>query len=317
MGNIIRLSLEDKGSAIALFKTIINQGSGYREAMSIVATQPQAALAALQSIDAELSPQGAAKILEEVVSNAPDNASATKLVDEHLSKARQAELLAARSDLDSVAADIVSLDVVLQAMRKDLGENIEFDEYEGEDTETKPNSTPTPSQAGVLKQEDDEYEGVADRTKVLRATYVARSWARKLRDRADYQEILGARLVGQMTFLECLLIGLANDALRELNAFDEDAPDHHDAPMDQSMFGGLAEEENLISDEALEALGLDPDEAMDGLRELLENKRMLRFRQQEIAAVQAEREDKRQTAEKATAEAARDAAAQAADKVDF
>lgn len=295
---LIRLHLEDTVGALALFRTIINHGTGYREALQLVAERPDAALMALQNVQTELTPQGAAKILEEVVAVIPNTAAAVKHLNDHLSTARQVELLAARSDLDSGAAEIMDIAVILQAVHKDFGDSAKIQEEDESVTE------------------DGDGENVMDRSNLVRAAYVARSWARKLRHRADYQTILDAHMVEGFTFRECLLIVLANETLNDSLLRDEESPEEPDLPMDQSMFGGLADEERLVSDEAFEAVGLDADQAMGQLRDLLESKRLVRFRTTEIEAAQAEREETRQ-AQLATAEAARDTAAAAADKVEF
>ncbi len=291
---IIRQSLDDKSAVISLFRTVINQSAGYRQALQVIAERPEVALTMLQDAQYELSSQGAAKILEEVISGMDNDVQAAKFVKDHLSEARQIELLSARSDLDSVAASIADLNVVIEAIRKDLRDDATMEQA----------------------RSHTDSDGEIDRTKVLRAAYICRSWARKLVHRQDYGEILDSTVVDGFTFLECLLIVLSNEVLNDQEQRDEEGDDESELPMDQSYFGTLSQEEDLISVEAFEAVGIEPERGMDLLRELLESKRLLRYKSRELQAAKAEREEKRK-AQEATAEAARDTAADAAGKIDF
>lgn len=84
------------------------------EARQLVRSQPEAALACLQSVDG-LSASKAGAVFEIILGDQPD-ARGAEMVREHLTVPRAAELVVVRGDLDSVAAGVVDPEVLLQAL---------------------------------------------------------------------------------------------------------------------------------------------------------------------------------------------------------
>lgn len=121
---VLKQQMADPGKAGSLMKLLLapKGTEGRQEVMDLVKAEPQLALAALQHGDQALglTPRGSADVLEEVIGAVGEDAAAAHLVEQNLTPERVAELLAARGDLPSAAAEVATLQQLIDAIREDV-----------------------------------------------------------------------------------------------------------------------------------------------------------------------------------------------------
>lgn len=127
MKNAIVKRLENPETAGEIFRTVLRKGHSQRsEVLAAITQNPMTALAALQHGHEALglNERGAADVLEVVLEQTAEHYGeemATQLMAMHLTSDRLAELLNGRGDLPSMSADLAPLEVVVEAVKEDMG----------------------------------------------------------------------------------------------------------------------------------------------------------------------------------------------------
>ena len=211
--------LADDRSAEQVFRLALGgEPARAREAQALIRRHPQAALARLQDGRTGLSPYGEHGILEEATSDlSPDDARRHMEV---LSSERLAEIIAASGDRPSTAGERAPFQTVIAAMLNDVGE-----------TRT------------------------GDRTLVSDALFTLLTWAEKLKDREDYEEILDFN-VGDIPIRDWLYLSVLLDQIHEGDEeYERIAFGENRGPMDPDEFL----EDPMEFHYRLEAIGLVHD----------------------------------------------------------
>jgi hypothetical protein len=191
-----------------------------REAIAILTQSPGNALALLGFGNDELglTARGASDVFDEVVAAIGSAQEARELMHMHLTPDRLAELVSGRGDLPSVAANVADIDTLVAAITADM----------------------------VTAQDEIE------------AFFRAMTWAVKLADRDDYDEII-ERKVQDRPLRWYLIMAVWNDAC---------------CPEDEEEIEGITED--CFAD-----LGLDPDASRRALYQFLVNREVTQIEQDE------------------------------------
>ena len=191
-----------------------------REAIAILTQNPGNALAllGLGNDELELTPRGASDVFDEMIGAVKDAEEARELMHMHLTSDRLAELVAGRGDLPSVAALVADIDTLTAAITADM----------------------------VAAQDETE------------AFFRAMTWAVKLIDRDDYEEIID-RNIQDHSIRWYLIMAVWNDAC---------------CPEDEEEIEGITED--CFAD-----LGLDPDASRRALYQFLVNREVTQIEQDE------------------------------------
>lgn len=243
---------------------------------ALVRTSPVSALELLRRPgESSLTRMGEANLLDEVVGRYEDPAVAREVIDNHLTRERQIELIAARGDLPSSAALVVDQDVVFEALLRELADDL---------GEEHPNPVEADLENGVVTRHEQV------------DPFVIRAWAFKYHERHDWPELL-LRLVGEFTVREHLVIAIWNDAgcpevFDEPPATADDDYECDDDPGDDESYVRL-------TDDLFEAVGLDSDGARTTLSSLIGEERAMHLSRGAIDEAKrgiAERRRERETA---------------------
>jgi hypothetical protein len=289
--SIIVQKLNDPDQAGALFQEVLRRGESKASIVRVMKEHPEMALARLQQGDVPLglTPKGSADILDELVGEVGDD-RASVLIRDHLTPDRLQELLAARGDLPASAIYVASREDVLAAIAGDVGSS--------------------------HSQSSEAFAAV-----------VLRAWAYKIKDRSDYADILNMEVNGRR-FRDYLLALFWSDVRmhegRDRQQYGADAEEREDdevlsadgadaSPSDDELLEGVD-----VKD--FEDLGLEPNEGLQALRDLLESGQLAKFDAVDISEARAELTARRKEIEQTPAtltEEARDRADEEADDLDF
>ncbi len=164
--------------------------AGDREQVSaLVLADPRSAFAIVAQPKevTGLTPRGAADVLDGLVGVFTDPEEARRRMDEAITPERQAEILQARGDLPSSAADVADPDVLLMTIMRDTADGF-----------------------------DDEAFWM----------FWLRAWALKLKDRFDWPEILEMEIDDDRTVRDFILAAVYIDAgLDDDESIDDISPD--------------------------------------------------------------------------------------------
>jgi len=243
---------------------------------ALVRTSPVSALELLRRPgESSLTRMGEANLLDEVVGRYEDPAVAREVIDNHLTRERQIELIAARGDLPSSAALVVDQDVVFEALLRELADDL---------GEEHPNPVEADLENGVVTRHEQV------------DPFVIRAWAVKYHERDDWEELL-LRSVGGLTVCEHLLVAIWNDADCP-QVFDEPPVAGHGEGEDDDGDEEDEDDASLTAD-IFSAVGLDPEEARETLTLLIEQGRAVHLSRAQIDEAKrgiAERRRERETA---------------------
>ena len=206
----LKQRLLDGHGAGAELRTLLTKREGHEDVRALIKHEPGTALAALQLGDVELglAPKASADVLEDVIAIVDNDRSVQELMQLHLTPDRRAELLAGRGDLPSAAVMLAAPDDLIRAVRLDMNEESASagPEYVEVRTEVADDDSDEDDEDALERSDDDEdaEEPVSTASPTspdpftnARALLAARAWARKIRDREDYETVLGLPLVGR------------------------------------------------------------------------------------------------------------------------
>ncbi len=294
---IIKAEMTDQAKAEKHFREVLRRGSGRSDILAVIADEPQAALARLNETRA-LTDKGSADMLDEIVGQIPDTARARELLEQELPAARLHKLLAARGDLASSAAYVVSLEDILHAVFSDISELMHEDEADRQNFVQVIHRESSDGWTSEESLEFDDEEGDASAVVELDINspaplYALRAWAYKLKDREDYEEFLGANM-GGFSLLQCILLAVWHDT---------GCPEIVDHCLDAHT---------------LDELGIDHDTANEAMLELFEAGPPS-FSRAEIEDARLQIAKRRKAREEAPSltEETRDQAARVAEELDF
>lgn len=335
---VLKQRLADKTSAGKTLRLVLSpkDAEGRAELLALIKSEPGTALAALQYGDQALglTPRGSADVLEEVIGVMGNDGAASHLIEQHLTSGRVGALIAARGDLPSAIVDVATPEQLLEAIRLEIDG---VGRADGDDPvigarhrmPREPVIIPTSDGEAVASKSDDDEDGSIDEldedeeqlsdedddedndedadTRHLandphlhaRALTVFRSWAYKLKDRKDFDDLLAQRVFhdSQRTFRTYVLYAIWLDA-------------------------GQPEKVDEIPLDAFVNLGLEPDEGRADLDRLMSGSELSELdldpADWHIASTQlgSEREAKAR-APKTVDEAEQSKAAEAASKLNF
>lgn len=277
---VARLTASDFVNRNAYEEWVRSEASRDRSGLrALVRANPKAALTVLNKPGSEtgLSDRGAADVLDAVVGEFGDPDEVRGEIEASVRPQRQVELLRARGDLPSSAADVVDPSVVLTAV---------FDEVQ--------------EAASYVGSLDD---GVIDDRVEQQLTL--RSWAVKLRDRDDWDEVLEME-VGSWTVFHHLLVAI----------FLEQR--HNIVRKTDSGARYLALEE--IPADLFDQVGIDPAEAVEVLQEMLDDGQMPDIDDVDVQAIRLAMGEKRKVldaAPRTLADSEAEAAEEAADAAEL
>lgn len=238
------------------FEAWIAASAKYRrgDVRALVRSNPDVAFAivALPKEKSGLTDRGAADVLEALVGEFSDEAEVRGRINAAIKTKRQVELMQARGDLPSSAADVISPEVVISAIFEDLAN-------------------------------EEWYEKL----------FTLRAWAMKLKDRADWQEILETEVDEGWTVFDHLVAAVFLCASGDENSFD-----------------GVPE----IEPDRYDEVGLDRAVAEERLREMAHMRRLPRIKASELTKIRLRLAEKRKALEQAPRTLAEQTAA-AADAV--
>jgi len=229
-----------------------------RDAIALVAQNPAGAMARLkESKESGLSLTEAAAALDEILATVSPE-EGRQLMEDHLTPGARVELIAARSDLPSVAAHIGSIEDVIAAMLADFGD---------------PDVAPA----------------------TVDFLFTLKVWAGNLKDREDWGKILDSTIYEGRTFRWFLLLSIWNDADRPALLVLDDEPIRA-GQLDE--FGNEVESvepsdlyENSVLIGMFDEYGLDPVSSLRRLQVYLQSRDVPvfdRLRQQRVARQQSE-----------------------------
>jgi hypothetical protein len=206
------------------------------EIKAAVRGNPGAALVAIGSMHGDKGSRLPAltQAVEKVLSTIEDREAARRLLDANITPQTQAEMTACMGDLGSDLQMVVGREVILAALEADAG----FGEAH-----------------------------------VVDALFQLSAWARNIKSRPDWNEILEGQING-VSLRDLLISGVYGDA-------NEDPDD--------------------ISPDMWEQVGLDPDEGVERLNLLIEEDTLTTFGELEVAKAQKRLRDMRLAYEDATA----------------
>jgi len=189
MNSNLSTNLADDKTASDVFKDLLRQKKDARAAaLDVIKANPSSALAALQRGDSVLglSPKGSADVLDDVLGLFANPLEARQLMNDHLTPERQVELIQARGDLPAVVTDIADMQLIVDAIREEIGA-----------TKSSAYITEGASAPAEEEEEDDDEDEEGAKSGNLITTdsgyvpyLIIRSWAMKLKDRADYTQFL-------------------------------------------------------------------------------------------------------------------------------
>jgi len=322
---IIKAQLTEQSTAEHLFKQVLNHGKGRQDILAAISDAPSAALARLNATQS-LTNKGAADILDEIVGQIPSEEEARLLMEQTITTERLRLLLQARGDLPSSAAYVASLDTIAQAIMTDMIQQMREDEgfkaavealREDNEFETvAPLDTPAAEQEiRAQKQESDQLSTLPEDDWAIHTPvplFIAMQWAHKLKERADYAEILNIQ-IGSYRLLHLVLMGAMLDASDDSSEGDNDSDESDD---DGRLFGANTGADEMLISKTLIDLNIDSDLADTALAEF---DHIPQFSRGEIERARNELAKKRQAQKSAPAlvEQGREDAAAIAEKLDF
>lgn len=298
----LRTLFADPQSAGKELRTLLAQRKGHEDIRALIRYEPGTALAALQMGDVELglSSKASADVLESVVEIVDNDRTVRELMQLHLTADRRAELLAGRGDLPSAAVMLATPDDLIRAVRLDMNEESASagPEYVEVRTEVADDEDSDDDDEGSAPSDDDEgaeaepapraSSANPDPLTNARALLAARAWARKIRDREDYEAVLGLPLVGRRSLRSYVISAVWYEAGRPSDLDEVTGDLFTDVGIDPAA--GRDELRRLLDGDESEDLVSIDDEALHEAAVALARTREVRELTPEAAQDEAQRE---------------------------
>lgn len=230
---------------------LVRNGDRPEDRMRALAKKDPAGALALVSANSGIALRKRADLADEFIGEIGDDTKANEFITAHLTEADQAELLIARQDLPAALVLVVNAKIVIDAIRRDIG---------------------------ALELTEAWYA----------IAFLLRSWALKLKDRTDWEDLLEEEILDGTPLRNHLLLAAA----LEIGFFDLEASAKESDP------DADPEDENIADDDetkhrhsALFAectrLGLDVGDTEKAIQDLLESGLPLDFTESDIASARA------------------------------
>lgn len=206
-------------------------GTPSEQIRSLAKANPGGALA-LVGGNSALAPSKRANLVDDFIGEIGNDEEAARLITEHVTEADRAELLVARSDLPAALVYVEDQKVIFDAIRRDIAD---------------------------VESVDAQYA----------VALVLRFWALKLKDRADWQEMLQETILDYVPFGDYLILAAAI-AVGLFDLEETGGDDESETRLDEDEPSEMEDDDYASFLAECVSLGLEitsPREALDRLRE--------------------------------------------------